>query len=296
MLQLFGAERRKMSGFRALIWFTIWIFPIASLGLIAILALALRGMGQDIREASGLLDLRWDDQALTAWSIPGSGLGLFLMVGFMGVAFAGEYQWGTWKNLVIRAPRYRLLLAKYFVILRYMILAMILTSIVVAVGTGVVTGTIGSNYKPAPTPEVLANFAGKYALSALLAAARTTIMASIVAIAAIVSRSLLGCLLAGIVIGFIESVAYYILAIMANWFNAPWVLDVTRILPAYNVSNLSSWLLSNQPIRLPGLYVAGRFISPAPNEVTTSLVLVLVWLIGLVGLSVWLFRRQDITT
>jgi len=296
MLQHYRAEQRKISGYRGLIWLTIWIFPIASAILIAISGFALKTLSADLQQASGLMTMRWDEQTLTAWTIPSSGLGQLFIIGFMAVVFGGEYQWGTWKNLTLRARRSRLILAKYIVVVRYMVLAMVLTSIVVGVGSGLILWFVGGTYEPPISGPVVTHFIGSYIISAVLAMVRTTISACVVAIAAMLSQNVVGSMLAGSAISIAEGLSYFLFAIVGNWFNSPTIPQLIKLLPGYNITNLSSWLINNAPTALPTLTIGKQIVMMTPNDLPTSALVTLLWISGLIALSVWIFRRQDITT
>jgi hypothetical protein len=121
-----------------------------------------------------------------------------ILLGFAAVVFAGEYQWGTWKNIVPRNRRVMLLLMKFMALGVFVVLAFVLMSIIWVIGLGVLAQIAGAEYGPAVTLHVLSDFAEDYAIQAALTFTSMMIAAGYAALAGMLTRSILG----GVLVSF----------------------------------------------------------------------------------------------
>lgn len=90
----------------------VWIYPA---GAVLMMVLALIGvlLSESLRAGVQQSPPVWTQQSMVIWELVNSEIGRFLLVTFAAFVFAGEYQWGTWKNLVPRTARVPLILTKY---------------------------------------------------------------------------------------------------------------------------------------------------------------------------------------
>jgi hypothetical protein len=109
-------------------------------------------------------------------------------------------------------------------------------------------------------------------------------------LAAIVTRSILGGLMAGFVLVLFEGLSRGLLQILSFWLKTPGLVRLGLYLPSYNLENLRSWLLTGkaQTMELAGVSMQSGLIF--------SYIILGVWLVGLVGLTIFVFGRQDITS
>jgi hypothetical protein len=109
------------------------------------------------------------------------------------------------------------------------------------------------------------------------------------ALAAILTRSTLGALL--VVFGFstLDSLAMYILMLLARIFSLPEVVNLYRYTPQCNLDNAQSWFTTGAALRLPF-----ETFSTGP-DLGFSLAMLVIWVAGLTALVLAVFEWQDIT-
>ncbi len=192
MRNLFRAEWIKIAGNRWVAGCLIWIFPLGALAFLAVagLVLALSSSARaSLRQDEAIL---WTEQAISMWNFPNNPVGRLILLGFTAVVFAGEYQWQTWKNVVPRNRRAALILVKFLALGAFVVLAFSLMSALWTAGWAVLTRIADVSYGPRVTWAVLRDFGEDYALAAGLAFTSTVIAAGYAALAAMVTRSILG--------------------------------------------------------------------------------------------------------
>jgi hypothetical protein len=292
MVRLFRAEWRKAAGHRWLAGFLIWIFPVSA-GAVAIVAILAAMNSREAAIAFGLDRARWTDMA-GVWSVlseyPANIIGRMPILAFIATLFAGEYQWGTWKNLVPRAHRTALVLAKFTALSAFVISALIAMSLITGAGNAIAARIAGFEYGPALNADNLAAFGRDYSIRAALAFTSTLIVAAIAAFAALLTRRVIGGSLVGIFISIIEPNTLLLLVWLSGLLQNPELIDLYRFTPTFSVGNINAWIQFGQPMQL-GL--------PIPFEEVAlgfSLAVVGLWTIGLITLVAILFQRQDITT
>jgi ABC-type transport system involved in multi-copper enzyme maturation permease subunit len=287
--RLFRAEWRKIIGHRWATGCMIWVFPgIAVLiGVFGVLAAAL---SSDLQTSLIEEPARWTDAALSAWAIPTNVLGRLLLVGFTAVIFAGEYQWNTWKVIVPRTQRVPLILVKFFTVAVFVVLAFALMSLLLTVGIGLISAVAGASYGPDINREVLRDFAKDYGVSMFAAFVTTVIAAGIAALAATITRSILGSAVIGIVVTIGENLLILPLWFLAGLLDADFFQHIYRYTPGYNLNRLIAYMFGEVPEELE--LQSGALI----NDTQLFSVMVLaVWMVGLVSLTAYLFQRQDVT-
>ncbi len=286
MLNLYRAEVRKILGNRWMAGMLVWIWPIGGLALplvVLILALLI-----PVKSGPGVMtEFQWTNVAIGTWILPTNLFGRLLFISLAAAAFAGEYQWGTWKTIVPRADRIRLVLAKYLAFASLLVLAFFLASITLTVGIGLIQLVRGLPYPPAVTSDVLQTFGGNYLLQMLLTVINTLIGVAFGATLATLTRSILGGILGGI--GFIAGEIGFVAGVttLSFLFKSGEMAGLSRFTSAMSIANVSSWVQTGQP--LPTL-----FEGAPTHTMASSFVVLAVWLIGLVALNLWLFQRQDL--
>src|SRR5258708_7905721 len=200
MVDLYRAEVRKILADRWMAGRVVWIWPIGGLALpLVVLVLA---MLIPVKSGPGVMtEFQWTNVAIGTWILPTNLFGRLLFISLAAAAFAGEYQWGTWKTIVPRADRTRLVLAKYLAFASLLVLSFFLASITLSIGIGLIHAVRGLPYPPVITPDVLQTFARNYLLQMLLTVINTLIGVAFGATLATLTRSILGGILGGI--GFI---------------------------------------------------------------------------------------------
>jgi len=296
MRDLFRAEWLKIAGNRWVAGCLVWIFPVGALafllvaGIILLLSSTAR---QGFRQDEAAL---WTEQAIGVWDFPNNPVGRLILLGFTAVVFAGEYQWGTWKNIVPRNRRFSLVVVKFVALGAFVVLAFALMSVLWAAGRGVLARIAGASYGPHITAEVIRDFAGDYALAASLAFTSTIIAAGYAALAGMLTRSILGGVIVGFAVTFAENLSIVVLLLIGWLLDIPKAVLAYRFTPGYNLLNVASWIGDKTPsVMRP--YESGTHAEIVLSDSLEFSVLVLAaWVVGLILLAGLLFRRQDITS
>jgi ABC-type transport system involved in multi-copper enzyme maturation permease subunit len=293
MLNLLLAETKKILWNYKLTSFLVWVYPIgiAVFHLVACLA----ALMPDQFFAKAMLAAgsgNWTVDALGVWGIisafPLNIFGRMLPLAFIAAVFAGEYEWGTWKNIVPRNRRSALILAKYTVLTGLFIVSFLMTSIAAVLGQAIARHMIGLPYGPEPTGAALSSFAGDFLQTAGLGIVSLLILEAAAALVALLTRSVLAGMLVGFGISMVDTTSFLILVLFGVLFRKPELVELFRYTSSYNLQNVLSWLETGVGY-MPG--VPG-FSDASP--LAFSLVMLAIWACGLVGLSIWVFRRQDL--
>ncbi len=294
MIELIHAEWTKITGNRWVTGCMIWIFPIAT-GAFMLLAALVLSLSTSARTGFAGEPHRWTNDMISVWDVPTNLFGRMLLVGFTAVVFAGEYQWGTWKNIIPRSKRIPLILTKFFTLGLLIVVAFLLMSVIMAVGTGLLTMIAGVSYGPRLTGDVLADFLGDYAFKAGLAFISTVIAASYAALAAMLTRSILAGIIVGFMVAFAETIILVIFILLAYFLDIPKLIEFYRITPQYNLENITNWINKGQALNSTIEYADNHAVVLS-DSLSFSVAVVAVWLVGLVSLTAYLFRKQDITS
>lgn len=296
MRDLFRAEWLKIAGNRWVAGCLVWIFPVGALAVILVVGVILllsSPARQGFRQDEAAL---WTEQAIGVWSFPNNPVGRLILLGFTAVVFAGEYQWGTWKNIVPRNRRFSLVLVKFVALGVFVVLAFALMSVLWAAGRGVLARIAGASYGPHITAEVIRDFAGDYALAASLAFTSTIIAAGYAALAGMLTRSILGGVIVGFAVTFAENLSIVVLLLIGWLLDIPKAVLAYRFTPGYNLLNVASWISDKNP-SVVRPYESGTHAEIVLSDSLEFSVLVLAaWVVGLILLTGLLFRRQDITS
>lgn len=291
MAEMFRAEWIKMNGNRFVAGLLVWIFPV---GAITFLSLALiPAFASDLFKAQvNANPSTWTMQTLLPWAVINSIIARMALVGFAADVFAGEYQRSMWKNLLPRRRRVPLLLMKFFTMTAMVLVAFILACIISGLLSGVVVRATGAPYELTQPGETLTDFFRNFGIQAFVACVSALIAAILGALGGILTRSILGAVGFGAAVVLGEQAVAAVLFLLGNLLNAPQLIGLYKFTPGYNLSNISSWANNNSAFTMPPLdqYAGGGF------SAETSLLLIVIWVAGLIGLTAWLFQRQDITT
>ena len=235
----------------------------------------------------------WTNDFSMIWgfinSFPGNVFGRLLPIAFMATIFAGEYQWGTWKNIVPRRSRYALIISKQIVLVTLIVLAFLLTSVVTVSIQTVRHLLAGLTYNPEISSLSLVEFFQVYLREAGFAITSLILMTAFAAIAAILTRSVLGSLLISFGLSILELVSGLLLAFFGYLIKVPELVDAYRFMPSYSIENIRSWLVEETAYMAP----LPEFTA-SPTLLFSTIILVF-WIFGSSVLAIWLFNRQDIS-
>jgi hypothetical protein len=292
MISLLRAEWRKTVGNRWVTGLLVWIFPLGALGL-TLLAGLIALLSSGMRELILANPMNWTSQATSAIGFFNNQLGRTFMIALSVVVFAGEYQWGTWKNIIPRRRRTSLILAKVVTLALLYLAAMLAMVFFWTVGQVVIVLLLGGQVIPALSGAVLLAFAGDLLAQGAIVYLAVLVIAGQAALVAMVVRSILAGMLVGIGITLVEPIFMAVSVVVAGILDAPWMTLPMRIMPLYNFDNLTAWATGGGPAMAADLAAqAGVVIDDPPLY---SAVVILVWVAALGGLMLFLFDRQDIT-
>jgi len=294
MVNLIRAEWLKIAGNKWVTGFLLWLFPVGALALTITMGL-LSLFFPSFREARLDQPFRWDQAMIDVWDFPTNILGRMFLLSFIVVNFAGEYQWGTWKNITPRRRRPILILTKFLLLGSLIVLTFVLTSIIFGGLPGVLAELFGAGSEPDLTRSALTEFLSDYSLQAALTFALMLIAAIYAALAAMLTRSIIGGIMVGLGISIAEPFSLAGLFALSQLFDNPRILRLVRFTPSYNVENIQGWFAGHNG----GVFVT--FIEAAGggrinDTLAFSAWVLAAWIVLGIGLILYLFQRQDITT
>ena len=294
MFSLFKAEWTKTSGNLILTSFLVWIYPI---GIVAFLSVGILIAFLQPESAEIMFTTsshQWAQDMIGVWRgiimFPANIFSRMLPLAYMAVVFAGEYQWGTWKNIIPRSQRWRLIIVKYIVLTLLYTLSYIITSILNMFGNWIGHTRLGMDYGPALTWVNISSFLADYGQHLLLGFLSLWLLACFAAVCALFTRSILGSLLAGFGFATIESLGLGFLSILSNIFSKPELVDLYAFFPSYHLDNALSWYTKGEA--LTGIFV--NFTTEV--SLAGSLTTLFSWAILLTLFTILIFKRQDITS
>jgi ABC-type transport system involved in multi-copper enzyme maturation permease subunit len=291
---LFRAEWEKIAGHRWVVGLLMWIFPMGALGILTIMLLVAIFASPEIQANFGLASVSstvdWTEIMLGAWNIPNDMFGRIILIAFTAVIFAGEFQWGTWKNLLPRRARVPLIINKFVTLGAFVVISFGATALIAGVGMFLPVKIAGGQYGPTLAAALQSDFVRNFLVQATTTFVATIIAAGYAALGAMITRSILGSVMIGIGLMLVEFVSLGLLGLIGSLFGMPEVLALFQFTPAYNLSNVASQA-NHQANPFPFLLQYAE-----PNSLGLSLLILGVWVFGLIGLTTFLFKRQDMTT
>ncbi|MCP5096962.1 MAG: ABC transporter permease subunit [Chloroflexi bacterium] len=293
MVNVIRAEWLKMVGNRWTTGFLIWIFPVGALGLVGGMSL-MALLSPNVRD--NITPLLWTNNFMVPWNFANNLFGRTFLLGFTAVTFAGEYQWGTWKNIVPRQQRSRLIVAKFINLVVLILIAFGLMSLIFGFGYGILSRIADVSYGPEVTSKVVREFLSNYALQATLTFISVIIASIYAALSALLMQSILGGVMVGIGVSVAEPLIIPGGMALARMFDRALFLHLGRFSPYYNIANVNSWVHNDQALNWLETSFQ-QFNQAAPvDSVSFSVLVLATWLLVGIGLVLILFQRQDITT
>lgn len=293
MLDLLRSEWMKATKNAALISFLMWILPIGIASSFAIF-IVFGFFSETMRSAIDEFSTgQWTTDMLVIWttvtSFPANIFGRMMPLAFIAVGFAGEYQWDTWKNIVPRTRRASLILSKLVILIAIVMLTLLIASLVLGVVEPIAHKLGGIPYGPSLSADVLRDFSLSYAQTLLIGLLSVAILGGYGALAAILTRSILGGLLVSFFFSVLDAMSLGGLVFLGSLLGKPDLINLYLYTPSYNLDNIRSWFDSG------GAFLPVSTFSASPG-VWISLAILLAWVIVLVGSSILIFRKQDITS
>jgi hypothetical protein len=283
------AEWQKLTGNKLLAGFTVWVYPIGAFTFLLMMGILIGLTDGPTPFVGGT----WTIATLNTWNIvlnfPSNVIARLPLIAFAAIAFAGEYEWNTWKNIVPRTPRALLIVAKLVTLALLITASLALTSLIWGAGRGIIALVYGQDFGPALDAEVLGDFARSYAVEISLSFVMLILLSAIVAITVMLTRSVVGGILLGFGLSIVEGLAGLLFGLIARLFDHPEWINGYAYTPAFAVENIRAWIIE------------GQAVIPAPtftaeHSLAASMLVLAVWLIGVGGLTIWMFERQDLTS
>lgn len=295
MRSALGAEWRKLLGHTRAFSFLVLIFPVGALVILLAIDILPNLLIPDVRQFSASLTRTWTDDLMQIWTLlvgfPGGTFLQMPFIGFIAVAFAGEYQWGTWKNILPGQSRSTLLLAKFAVTSGLILLALLVTSLILTGGHWLSALLFDFPYGPSLAEVDVAAYLAELFSQILVTFASLLISAAIAALIAMYSRSVMASVFLTVGVGIVEFSSMLLLLLVGNILNRPNLVNFFAMTPTYNLGNIKSWIVEGVGSNLAGM-PGFTAVQPLP----VSVVIVLAWLVGLLVLTAVLFNRQDINS
>jgi ABC-type transport system involved in multi-copper enzyme maturation permease subunit len=294
-LSLLRAEWKKVTGNLLVTGFLVWIIPVGVLafyvlGLLMFLVTEDPSSAGIVSVSAGSLTT----DMVGVWSLiitfPGNILGRLLPLAFMAVLFAGEYQWGTLRQIVPRSRRSSLILAKVAIATFIVLISYILASLIIGVGQSAGHAMLGLDYGSIFAADELSRLAESYFQHLLLGTLSLLILTGFAAVAAVLTRSILGGLLASFGLSVLEPMSLVFLVVLGRLLNRADLANLYQFAATYHLDNARSWFVAGHPLAPP---LPGFAVEPA---LVISLIALALWIIVPVALAIVLFNRQDITS
>lgn len=290
MSALFRAEWLKLAGNRWAVTFLVWIFPLTalflSIGAIFIALIASINSPTELNDMGQFLTT-WQGGFLSSWVFPNSEIGRFTIIIFTAIVFAGEYQLGTWKNLITRRPRWMIMLNKFFTLAIFITIAFIMMSIFVGIGSLVLAQIVGHDMGVFDA-NTFGKFIRDIATQMGLTLVTTFIATGYTALAAMYSKNIIGTIFIGLLITLGEPSVLLLVSLGRSLLSID-LFPLYLLTPSYNMSIIRNAEMGMEP-----------FVPLAPEgfvpfSVSVSWLILIGWVVFLIALSIRNFTRQDIT-
>ena len=295
MLSLISAEWRKLLGHTRAVSFLVWIYPVGALVIVMLIGILPGLLFESVRDLAAEGSRSWTEDLLSVWnamnSFPGGTFLRMPFLAFIAVAFAGEYQWGTWKNIVPHQSRTALILTKFLILGILLVVALFLTALIITVGGWLTSVLFGASYGPALADLDVAAFVQGLAVQVFATIVSTLIIAAYAALIAMYSRSIVASLLLTVGLAILEFTTSLFLVIAAQALARPNLVNLLVATPTYNLENVRNWVIEGAASTYGG--IPGLTATPSLG---VSILILLLWLIGLLGGTAVVFQRQEITT
>ena len=268
----------------------VWIFPVATATVLLV--------GILINWASGgfagyMSRSMWTNDLVAIWGavnrFPGNVFGRLLPLAFLAVIFAGEYQHGTWRVIVPRSNRVRLVLAKLGAGILAICSSLALTSIIIVLLQAIGHTSLGVPYAPELAMPVVSQAIQNYLLEVLIAFLSLLLLGAFAAVSAFITRSILGSLLLTFGFSIAELLSLGVLAVFSVWFDRPGIMNGYRYMPSYNLENLRAWVVDGHG------WTEVPFNVAIEASMIESLLFVGLWIALVLGWAISIFRKQDLT-
>ncbi len=298
MFELLRAEWNKAIKNRLPLYFLVWIYAVGLAMLYLLLTFFSLVFDKVEYGVTAFSSGLWTTDVVRTWGMlyrfPYNVLGRLLPLAYMAVMVAGEYEWGTWKNIVPRTRRARLVLSKIVILTVLVMLSVLVTSAVTGVGQGLAHWVASRPYGPPMSGAVLRAFARDYCEQMFLGLLSMLLASAFAALSAVVTRSVVGTLLAGFLYSLSEEVWLPLIDLLCGLFDRPELIALYQYTPRYCLENIHAWLVHGHAFTQIVGWGGPITFTAQPGLVLSFLVFVC-WIGGLITLAILEFQAQDIT-
>lgn len=261
-------------------WLLVWIYPILFALILTIGLMGEPGMSKDAAKAAG-----WIDETTMIWHVPAITMGRYFIAAYFALVFAGEYGWNTLKLVLPHTPRWKLVAAKYLVPMALLYAAWLIAAVLTVAAEYAKTALAGL---PVPEGVTMATILSGHVTTLLDGVVPLLLTAAYASVLAVFTRSTLAAFIVSLVLITLDELLGKIVSALSG-FGMEWLAVPYRLLPSYHLENFASWTQQGVAYKLP--LASGAVIEMSQM---TSTLAIAAWIGGLVALTFWWFRRQDI--
>ncbi len=297
MLNLLLAEWKKTTGNRLGAGLLLWIFPVGAI-VISLLMFVVLLFSDSYRQTMSTQTAFWQQSFEIPWTIVNSEVGRGIMLAFTAITLAGEYVWGTWKYIIPRSRRWKLILAKFIMISLVIVFSYVVFTLVLGLTDTLLKVAAGAPLAPQINAETLSETVVAYLVQAATSFGAAWIAVGYAAIAAMLTRSVLGSLVISFLALIAEQGVLLISFMLVQFLRLPGeILYAYYFTPSYNLANISSHLVNNtayHPLNFQGPQVG--FTTFEPHTLAGSVAIIIIYGVLVAAITIALFRRQDIAS
>ncbi|MEO1289959.1 MAG: ABC transporter permease [Chloroflexota bacterium] len=276
MINLMWAEWLKLKANRWVALFTIAILPLGTFILLNILAgLAIVNIWQP-----EMMTINWQEQIILGLLFANQLISQTLFIILGAITFGGEYRWQTWKNIIPRTSRVKLVLSKYFIIMLAMLVAIHSMALMTLIGSWEISLALNIPFVSGAWNEVSTPFVQQYLWLTIALFFNYSVATLYAVIVTIITRSTVAGIILGVLIAFGDLLSQSTFDLVASLMSVDAIAVIPRILPNYNVQNMMQWIISGATFENWSLGL--------------SFVLLSIWISIGISASTILFGRQDI--
>jgi len=297
MNNLLRSEWHKISRHSMLVLFTLGIYPVGQLVLLALQWFIYFVVPEAHETLSSQYFLK---DALTPWVNLTALQGAFfrlLPLAFIATVFSSEYTSSTWKVILPGQRRWKILATKAVIAMVMIWLSLAAWSLLTVIGNGLPITLLGKSYFPDWSGPAVRDFFLKLWVENLLAGATLAFLVALSALAAVLTRATMPAVGAGVLFSLMESIAPMFLVLGNSLFgisgDKAGFLGLWQYLPSYSTLNVREWLINGQAYKLAS-FPGGENL-PEMSLMASALIFA-AWIVGCGVLALVTFQRQDITS
>lgn len=196
------------------------------------------------------------------------------------ITFGGESTWKTWKNILPRNRRRRIIFSKFIILIIAITLTIHLTALLTYIGSWEYALLTESSFINGAWNDIEISFWTQYFVVTACLLFTYTLGAIYASIASIQTQSISAGIVLGVIIALADIVSQPAFTFISRLLRLDFIAEISGFLPNYNIQNILSWITTGAPVY--------RW------NVATSTVILIVWALAGIGLAIYLFEHRDI--